>query len=76
MGEEVTIVTVGVFSLAKADPTEVITLGAAIHWDDSTQRVTADPGTGDDFPKIGAATAGSGNGATTVNVRLDGVSLT
>lgn len=68
-GAAVTLQTTGVWTLPKLT-TAVITQGAAVSWDaDAGQVVLPDAG---HYP-IGAAVQGAGNGASTVAVRLDGV---
>lgn len=68
-GDDVVIVTRGVFALAKATST-TFTSGTVVSFDTTTRQCVA-PGSGK-YPIGVAATAGT-NGATTVNVRLDGV---
>jgi predicted RecA/RadA family phage recombinase len=68
--ESVEIATVGVYELPKL-ASAVITAGARVAWDDTAKQIVL-PGTG--MVPIGVATVAAGNGATTVRVRLDGVS--
>jgi len=70
-GEAANVVlqTTGVWTLPKL-PTTVIAQGAAVSWDIDPGQVVL-PSAGH-YP-IGAAVEGAGNGATTVKVRLDGV---
>lgn len=68
-GGRVNLATEGVFELPKLN-TAVIAEGAKVSWDSAAHRCDA-PGTG--LYPIGVAVA-AGNGATSVKVRLDGVS--
>lgn len=65
-----TIASDGVFDLPKL-ASAVIAAGAKVSWDDTAKQVNV-PGTSR-FP-IGTAIEAAGNGATTVRIRLDGVS--
>jgi len=69
-GEPVALHTVGVYTLPKASAT-VFAAGARVSWD-ATGKLAVVPATGS-YP-IGLATAAAANGATSVRVRLDGVS--
>ncbi|MBX6330069.1 MAG: DUF2190 family protein [Pseudolabrys sp.] len=68
-GESVEIATVGVYELPKL-VSAVIAAGARVAWDGTAKQVVL-PGTG--MAPIGIATFASGNGVTTVRVRLDGI---
>nr|CAM77370.1 conserved hypothetical protein [Magnetospirillum gryphiswaldense MSR-1] len=63
------IATTGVYDLPKTRAT-VFAQGDRVAWDD-TAKVIAPPGVG--LYPVGIAITASGNGATTVRVRLDGV---
>lgn len=68
-GEPVELATTGVFDLPK-DATTVLSVGDRVAWDNTARQVTI-PGTGHFI--IGVAVAAASNGATTVNIRLDGI---
>ncbi|MBL4768062.1 MAG: DUF2190 family protein [Rhodobacteraceae bacterium] len=70
IGDDLDLVTVGVFTMAKV-ATDVFAVGGVVYWDDSTSLVT----TTDDSeanPAIGIAVTVAGNPSGTVNVRLNG----
>jgi len=67
-GADVEIKTTGVFTLPKTT-TDVVTQGAALYWNASTEKLTITPGT-DSKPLVGLATTAAGSGATTVNCLL------
>ena len=69
VGETVAIATEGVFDLPKL-ASAVIAAGDAVAWDDTAKQVNA-PATG--LYPIGTAIEAADNGATTVQVRLDGI---
>lgn len=69
-GDPIELAVTGVYQLPK-ETSAILTLGAKVSWDNTTKQVTT-PGMGY-FP-IGVAVEDAGNGATSVNVRLDGVS--
>lgn len=68
-GEPLELITKGVFQLPKAGPA-VLTPGIRVAWDAAAKLINV-PATG--RVPIGVATEASGNGTTTVAVRLDGV---
>jgi predicted RecA/RadA family phage recombinase len=68
-GDSVEIATHGVYELPKL-ASAVIAAGDKVSWDDTAKQVVL-PDTG--MVPIGIATLASGNGATIVRVRLDGV---
>lgn len=68
-GEAFQLVTHGVFELPKLN-TAVLAAGAIVSWDATNKRCDV-PASG--LYPIGTAIAAAGNGATTVQVRLDGV---
>jgi predicted RecA/RadA family phage recombinase len=70
IGDDLDLVTVGVFAMAKV-ATDVFAVGGVVHWDDATSLVTTDDDTGAN-PAIGIAVTVAGNPSGTVNVRLNG----
>ncbi|WP_247874062.1 DUF2190 family protein [Azospirillum sp. TSH58] len=62
--------TEGVFILPKK-PAAVIAVGGRVSWDNAAHQCDA-PGAG--LYPVGVAVEAAGNGASTVTVRLDGVS--
>ncbi|MBR9893815.1 DUF2190 family protein [bacterium] len=70
IGEDLDLVTVGVFSMPKVS-TDVMTVGAPVYWDDAAGLVTTDDDTGSN-PEIGLAVTAAANPSGTVNVRLHG----
>lgn len=66
-GEDVDLAVEGVFALDKVGA-DVFTVGEFAYWDDTAKLVTA---TASGNTKIGVATAAAGDGAATVNVRLN-----
>lgn len=64
-GEMVAVNLTGVFELPKV--TTAITLGAALYWDATNERVTT---TATDNVKIGHAFQAAANGTATIHVRL------
>ncbi|WHZ36638.1 DUF2190 family protein [Sagittula sp. MA-2] len=70
IGEDLDLVTVGVFTMPKVS-TDAFTVGAAVYWDDSVGLVTTDDDTGNN-PAIGLAVTAAANPSGTVNVRLNG----
>ncbi|WP_448187915.1 DUF2190 family protein [Azospirillum sp. sgz301742] len=69
-GNAFTLATKGVYELPKLS-TAVLAAGGKVSWDNTSKRCDA-PGTG--LYPVGVAVEAAGNGATTVKVRLDGVS--
>ncbi len=67
-GAEVEITVEGVFELPKV-ATDVIVQGDKLYWDSGQAMLTKTAGTGSK-PMVGVATAGAGNGVTTVNCLL------
>ncbi|QQA43951.1 DUF2190 family protein [Pelagovum pacificum] len=67
-GDDVTIVTEGVFDLAKVSA-QAWTVGARIFWDDSTKLATTTAASGAN-KLIGVATAAAANPSDTGQVRL------
>lgn len=57
----------GVFTIAKLS-TDVVAQGAALYWDNSNSRLTT---TASGNTLAGYATAAAGNGATTVNIKIN-----
>lgn len=70
-GAAVEAAIVGVFDLNKLG-TDTIDPGQKVYWDNTNKRVTE---TASGNSLIGAALATAGNGATTVRVRLNGISI-
>ncbi len=68
-GDDVDLVTIGVFDLPKVS-TNTFAIGAAVYWDDTAKLVTS---TATDNTKIGVAVEAVGNPSGSVNVRLNGV---
>lgn len=69
-GADVEIKTTGVFDLPKASG--AITQGAKVYWDDTAKNVTT---TASGNSLIGVAAAATASGASTVRVRLNGISV-
>ena len=69
VGDPVELATTGVYQLPKATAA-VLTVGTRVSWDNTAKNINA-PGAGR-FP-VGVATEATGNGITSVAVRLDGV---
>lgn len=67
-GEDVELVTLGVFTMGKVS-TDVFAVGTPAYWDDSAGLVTTDDDTGSN-PLIGHAVTAAGNPSGSVNVRL------
>ena len=67
-GEDVDLVTEGVFTLPKVSA-QAITVGAKVYWDDTAKLVTT---TATSNTLIGAAVAAAANPSGTVAVRLNG----
>ena len=65
-GDDVKVVTVGVFDLPKA--AGVIAAGAAVYWDDAAKKAT---GTAAVNPLIGVATKAAASDGAIVRVRLN-----
>ncbi len=57
----------GVFTIAKLS-TDVVSQGAALYWDNTNSRLTT---TASGNTLAGYATAAAGNGATTVNIKIN-----
>ena len=57
----------GVFTIAKLS-TDVVAQGAALYWDNTNSRLTV---TASGNTYAGYATAAAGNGATTVNIKIN-----
>lgn len=72
VGEPLTIVTEGVFTLAK-DSAAVFAVGEEV-WFDPATKTCVEKSAGKHL--IGVATIDAGNGTTTVDVRLNGTSTT
>ena len=70
IGDDLDLVTVGVFSMAKV-ATDVFAVGGVVYWDDSTSLVTTDDDS-EANPAIGIAVTVAGNPSGFVNVRLNG----
>lgn len=69
--EDFILQTEGVFTLTKVTANDV-SAGDVLYWDDSGKKLTT---TAASNYKVGAATADAGTSATTVDCRLDGVSV-
>lgn len=67
-GEEVEVVTDGVFTLPKV-VADVIAAGDLVYWDAAAGKVTKTAGTGSK-PLAGVAVRAAGNGAASVDVKL------
>ena len=67
-GEEVELVTEGVFTLPKV-AADVIAVGDLVYWDAAAGKVTKTAGTGSK-PLVGVAVRAAGNGAASVDVKL------
>lgn len=72
-GDDFEMKLVGVYDLPKANA-DAFTFGQSAYWDDDQKKVVNEQGTADN-KWIGAAVAAAGGSATTVRVRLDGVSF-
>ena len=70
IGEDLDLVTVGVFAMPKVS-TDVLAVGDAVFWDDTAKLATADDDTGNNA-EIGLAVTAAANPSGTVNVRLHG----
>jgi predicted RecA/RadA family phage recombinase len=70
-GEECVLSVTGVWNLVKLT-TDVFAIGDPVYFDPVAKLVTADPL---DTGPIGVAVTAAGNPSSTVNVRLNGVSL-
>ena len=68
-GDPLELATTGVYKLPKATAA-VLTVGARVAWDNTAKNINV-PGAGR-FP-VGVAIEATGNGITSVAVRLDGV---
>ncbi|MCC0063614.1 MAG: DUF2190 family protein [Defluviimonas sp.] len=68
IGEDLDLVTVGVFDLPKVS-TDAIAVGAFVYWDDANKLVTT---TATGNTKIGVAVTAAANPSGNVNVRLNG----
>ena len=66
-GSAGSIQVTGVFSIAKLS-TDVVAQGAALYWDNTNKRLTV---TASGNTYAGWATAAAGNGATTVNAKIN-----
>lgn len=72
IGEPLTVTTLGVYTLPK-DSAAVFTVGEEI-WFDPAAKTCGEKAAGKHL--IGAATVAAANGATSVDVRLNGISTT
>lgn len=72
-GERLEVVTEGVFTLPKVAADE-IAVGDNVYWDAAAGKVTKTAGTGSK-PLVGAAVRAAGNGAVTVDVKLNPAGL-
>ncbi|MCO6385019.1 DUF2190 family protein [Oceanicola sp. 502str15] len=70
IGDDLDLVTVGVFSMAKVS-TDVLAVGDPVYWDDTAKLATADDDSGANA-EIGLAVTAAANPSGTVNVRLNG----
>lgn len=70
IGDDLDLVTVGVFSMAKV-ATDVFAVGGVVYWDDATSLVTTDDDS-EANPAIGIAVTVAGNPSGSVTVRLNG----
>lgn len=70
IGDDLDLVTVGVFSMAKV-ATDVFAVGGVVYWDDAAGLVTTNDDTGSN-PTVGIAVTVAGNPSGSVNVRLNG----
>jgi len=70
IGEDLDLVTVGVFAMPKVS-TDVLAVGDAVYWDDAAKLVTADDASGAN-ELIGLAVTAAANPSGSVNVRLHG----
>lgn len=70
-GVSFALATTGVFTLTKKT-TDVLTVGLVVYFDTTNNYVTL---TNTSNYRIGIVTEAAGNGVTSVNVRLDGVSV-
>ena len=68
---KVEALTVGVMTLPKLS-TDVVAQGAKIYWDDTNKECTV---TASGNKLIGAALTAAGNGASSVKIRLNGVTV-
>lgn len=70
-GADVEIATTGVYDLAKKS-TDTPAVGAKAYWDDTLKHITT---TATAMKLVGVFTTAAGNGDTSVNVRLNGVTI-
>ena len=70
-GASLVVQTTGVVNLTKLG-TDVVAIGDVLYWDGANSRLTKISAVG--LFQAGIATKAAGNGVTTVNIRLDGVS--
>jgi predicted RecA/RadA family phage recombinase len=68
IGEDLDLVTVGVFSMAKVS-TDELTVGDLVYWDNTSKLATSDDDTGAN-ELIGLAVTVAANPSGTVNVKL------
>lgn len=71
IGEAVNFALEGVYNLPKVTA-DVIAIGVKLYWDDTAKKITT---TAASNKIVGSAHSVAGNGVTTVDVRLNGVSL-